>query len=208
VIQTIIEQLERIRPTAIAELKEGLAAVEGRAVPLAPFASPVSGVPAIAMVLVLELELGDDTHRRYELSEASEFAVEDASGRVHVSPGSAHLLLDVQYRQGNGEAGSLAADVLRYARSRVELPAMAFRSFSWREAFLEPGEQVLVCGELRRVIDPGGASSPYRQNALRPTFVAAAGRPLVIADRRRADLLPSLRLIPRRGTPGPVDAER
>jgi hypothetical protein len=177
------------------ELAEGVvSAVQGRAFGRALLRSPISGVPAIAYRVHVDLVLSEGV-RPLDVAQCNDFEVEDESGRAAVSAAGAVLVLGHEYAQDSVQGGSAAGDVLRFLADRVDSSLMRRipESFTWHEYFLEQREEVYVCGLGRHVIDTTQEPIHYRQNAYKPTLCRMPDGLLIIADLHRDKLVRALR---------------
>lgn len=198
-LRSLRQQVDASRLFPLAECPEGLAALEGRARPLALEVAPLSGRPAIGYRLRVEGDFLEDNAKRVrqlvDLCSLQEHElVEPASGRVaRISPARCLALLapepTVPLELAEVIKPPLAPVIDRALVSPSDLAtALALRAV---EYLLEPGEPLFAYGVARRELEPG-AEVGYRETPYRVVLEAPPGGVLILADRPREALLAAL----------------
>jgi hypothetical protein len=183
--------LESVPLSSIAEVPEGIAAVEGRARARQLVHSPVSGIPCIGFHVLIEVDDVDVIGRTSSLDvvRINPFDVVDPTGRAEVDTSHCTPIWGFEYKQSSDRAGSLVAPVIRLLSPEEKKWLNRFERFTWSEFYLEPDEPVYVCGRVQHSVDPDARAIHYRENAYRPSIHPMEDGTLIIADLPRDQLL-------------------
>jgi hypothetical protein len=176
-------------------LHHGPIALHGHAVPLRePIQSPISGVPVVGYrIQFSELGLMNRVKSSFAVRQVAPFAVKIGSWQIEVSGDAyCHLYLTHEYRGTPQDVGSGAQAAYKIYMQHARAPKGRRRSWhdriSWHEYYLEPNEQVYLCGWLKEEFDISRREG-YRSHTSRPLICGTENHPLIIADYDRATLL-------------------
>ena len=151
--------------------------------------APISGRKCAAYEVLVQ---GLDSHSdekwdtvAYEV-QAVPFVIEDATGRAHIDPARAKLLVTLDQHQFSGTTNRLTpqAAAFLHRHGQGTSPWAARRPLRFREGVLEPNEMVTALGPGRVSID-GDVDSPHTGGYRTP----AGARKLEIAAGDRGELL-------------------
>jgi hypothetical protein len=156
--------------------------VRGRARALQPFFSPVTGIEVVAYHLKVDLNDGGPPA---DLVRIHDFIVEDDGGKALVQIKGGRLILEQQYMLSSADAGSVGAAVLKALRRQGKpLPEGLNGTFSWEEYYLEPGEQIYVCG----LASSKTVADGYRDLQVQRRITRPEQGPLLISDLEPSEL--------------------
>jgi pSer/pThr/pTyr-binding forkhead associated (FHA) protein len=175
-VATLSHRVSQTAISPIAQLPDGVGAVRGRVRALQPLTSPVTGIPVVGYQV--KVDLHDGGPQAY-LARINDFTVEDDGGKALVQVQGCRLVLEQQYMLSSADAGSVAVDVIKALRQGGKpLPDGLQGTFSWEEYYLEPGEQVYVCGQASTVLSAAG----YRDLNVQRQIASPDDGAFVISD--------------------------
>ena len=188
------QQIEAYPLSRVADARDGLVAIEGSALALAPLPDPVGGARLIGWHLRVQAKdaEGKDLNwfTMFEETRVGDFEVVDASGKALVQGHGAVALLRLDDATVQKEPARILAQLAAWRGAPPVLrPARGYRL---EVRTLREGEGVFVFGAGRREVAPASEQHGYRELSRRLTVSRPTDRPLVIADRRRKHLLATL----------------
>jgi hypothetical protein len=196
-LKKMCRQLESFPLTPINQAIGGRVVIQGRARARKSLIAPISGKQVIAYRILWERFDGSGWEKVFDLSDATDFVVEDASGRVLVNAkGKFRLLLKKQPCQKFPASPSTALKLFLAKRGIQDCenePLRDGEEIHLSEFLLEPDHDVVVFGQARRITDARGEVTNYRAPPTRIEISKPSDGPLFIGDRPLADLLREIR---------------
>lgn len=183
-----VDDVSDMRSVALVRISdardEEMVRVTGRVVPdegeLAT--APVSGRPCVAFQLWVTAGWSLGRDRIIERDFCFSFFVDDGSGRARIAerPAVWALATRVEGMGGGDEVPATLAAWLEENHASDEWRSL--RRLRWREARIEPGDEVAVVGIAHVGIDVHGDAATYRDVPKSVTIDGSADAPLSLGD--------------------------